>query len=53
MEGRDFVVPDNVKFVAKEVFMHRILLKPDIWATGSTVKEVVETVVRNVPVPKG
>lgn len=52
MEGRDYVVPDDVKFVAKEVFMHRILLKPDLWATGSTVQEVVETVIRNVPVPK-
>jgi len=52
VEGRDYVVPDDVKFIAREVFMHRILLKPDLWATGSTLKEVVESVIRNVPVPK-
>jgi MoxR-like ATPase len=52
LEGRDYVVPDDVKFIAREVFMHRILLKPDLWATGSTLKEVVEAVIRNVPVPK-
>jgi len=51
-EGRNYVVPDDVKFVAKEVLIHRILLKPDLWATGSTVQEVVESVIRNVPVPK-
>jgi len=52
LEGRDYVVPDDVKFIAREVFMHRILLKPDLWATGRTLKEVVESVIRNVPVPK-
>ena len=52
VEGRDYVVPDDVKFIAREVFIHRILLKPDLWATGSTLKEVVESVIRNVPVPK-
>jgi len=52
LEGRDYVVPDDVKFIGREVFTHRILLKPDLWATGSTLKEVVESVIRNVPVPK-
>jgi len=52
MEGRDYVVPDDVKLIAREVFMHRILLKPDLWATGSTLGEVVEAIIRKVPVPK-
>ena len=52
VEGRDYVLPDDVKFIAREVFMHRMLLKLDLWATGSTLKEVVEAVIRNVPVPK-
>lgn len=52
LEGRGYVIPDDVKFIAREVFMHRILLKPDLWATGSTLNEVVESVIRNVPVPK-
>ena len=52
IEGRDFVIPDDVKFIVREVFIHRLLLKPDMWAMGTMVKEVVESVVRSVPVPK-
>ena len=52
IEGRDFVIPDDVKFIVREVFIHRLLLKPDMWAMGTAVKEVVESIVRSVPVPK-
>jgi MoxR-like ATPase len=52
MENRDFVIPDDVKFLAPEVFGHRLILKPDLWARGMAVKEVVESIINNVPVPK-
>lgn len=52
MEGRDYVIPDDVKFIAKEVLIHRLLLKPDQWAIGMTVRNVVESIVGKVPVPK-
>jgi MoxR-like ATPase len=52
MEGRGYVIPDDVKFIAREVMIHRLLLKPDRWAIGMTVKSVVESIVNNVPVPK-
>jgi MoxR-like ATPase len=52
MEGRGYVIPDDVKFIAREVMTHRLLLKPDRWAIGMTVKSVVENIVNNVPVPK-
>jgi len=52
MEGRDYVIPDDVKFIAREVLIHRLLLKPDQWAIGMTVRNVVESIVGKVPVPK-
>ncbi len=52
MEGRDYVIPDDVKFTAREVLIHRLMLKPDMWAIGMTVKTVVESIVGSVPVPK-
>ena len=52
MEGRDFVVPDDVKFVVRDVLVHRLMLKPDMWAMRLEVRDVVETIVRSVPVPK-
>jgi MoxR-like ATPase len=52
MEGRGYVIPDDVKFIAREVIIHRLLLKPDLWARGTRVEEVVETVIQSVRVPK-
>jgi MoxR-like ATPase len=52
MENRDFVIPDDVKFLAPEVFVHRLILKPDLWARGMAVQEVVENIINNVPVPR-
>lgn len=52
MEGRDYVIPDDVKFIVREVLIHRLLLKPDKWAIGVSVKGAVERIVGNVPVPK-
>lgn len=52
MEGRNYVIPDDVKFVAKEVLIHRLLLKPDQWAIGQSVKSIVENIILRVPVPK-
>ena len=52
MEGRDYVIPDDVKFIVREVLIHRLLLKPDMWAVGIAVKNVVESIVNSIPVPK-
>ena len=52
MEGRDYVIPDDVKFTVREVLIHRLLPKPDQWAMGITVQSAVESIVRQVPVPK-
>ncbi len=52
MDDRDYVIPDDIKFIAREVLVHRLLLKPDMWAVGMDIKDVVERIISNVPVPK-
>ena len=52
MAGRGYVVPDDVKEIALEVLAHRVLLKPDLWATEVSSRSVVESVMHSVPVPK-
>jgi len=52
MKGRKYVIPDDVKFLAKEVLGHRLVLKPDMWASGIPVSDVVESILRAVEVPK-
>jgi MoxR-like ATPase len=52
IEGRDYVVPDDVKASALPVLRHRILLKPEADLEGITADQVVEDVQRAVEVPK-
>jgi len=51
-EGRDFVVPDDVKASALSVLRHRIMLKPEADLEGLTTDDVVRETLSGVEVPK-
>ena len=51
MEGRSFVVPDDVKRVVHPVLRHRILLKPEAEIEGVTPDKVIDDVLKKVPTP--
>ena len=50
-EGRDFVLPDDVKAVAAPVLAHRVILAPEARSAGLTAEEVVGEAVGATPVP--
>ena len=52
LEGRDYVVPDDVKGRVRAVLRHRITLAPELEVEGRTVDEVVDTIVSRVVVPE-
>jgi len=52
MRGRDYVVPDDVKFIAKEALSHRLVLKPGPAIKGVEEEEIIEQTLKDVPVPK-
>lgn len=52
-DGRDFVVPDDLKALAPAVLRHRLSLHPEAEMEGATVDEVVRDVVTAAPVPQG
>jgi MoxR-like ATPase len=52
LEGRDYVIPDDVKAVAVPALAHRLILKPDPWVKGVKTTAVVEDILAHVPVPK-
>jgi MoxR-like ATPase len=52
MEGRDFLIPDDVKSAAPAVLRHRILLKPEADLEGLTADRAVAEVLAAVQVPK-
>ncbi|MCK6255336.1 MoxR family ATPase [Fictibacillus sp. WQ 8-8] len=51
MMDRDFVVPDDVKYLAPYVLTHRILLKPEARFEGETPDTVIRDLLNRVPVP--
>ena len=51
IEGRDFVVPDDIKSLFESVMSHRIILKPESKLKGVTEKEVIERAIQRVEVP--
>lgn len=51
MNGRDFVIPEDVKMFAHEVLRHRILLTFEAMADGVTSDEIVDRVLQVVPAP--
>jgi len=50
--GRDYVLPDDVKEFAVPALAHRLILSPELWSKRITAVDVVESILRRVPVPK-
>ena len=50
-EGRDFVNPDDIKAITEPVLAHRMALRPEAQMRGTTIREVLESVLRQIPVP--
>ena len=52
MRGRDFVVPDDVQYVAYHVLNHRIILTPEAEMEGMTPEHIIEEIVQKIEVPR-
>uniref|UniRef100_A0A7C5TJB8 MoxR family ATPase n=1 Tax=Ignisphaera aggregans TaxID=334771 RepID=A0A7C5TJB8_9CREN len=52
MDGRDYVIPDDVKKMFMPVIVHRIKLKEEFELEGVTPENIAEEAFKNVPVPK-
>ncbi len=51
MQGRDFVMPDDVKQFILPVFAHRIILDPSLWGTKKSEVTLTGEIARSVRVP--
>jgi MoxR-like ATPase len=51
LRGRDYVIPEDVKAVARSVLGHRITVKPELWMTQASGHRVVEGVLASVATP--
>jgi MoxR-like ATPase len=51
--GREYVIPDDIKYLAGPVLEHRLVLSPEGVVAGVDISDVVTEVLRGVPVPPG
>jgi MoxR-like ATPase len=52
LEGRDYLIPDDVKQAVGPVLRHRVVLKPEADLEGVTADQVLQDIVRAVEVPR-
>ncbi len=52
INGRDFVTPDDIKYVAYLVLNHRLILAPEREMEGITIKDVVKQIIDTVEIPR-
>ena len=51
LRGRDFVIPDDIKHLARYVIAHRIILDPQSHLRGRSRQAILDEVIASVPVP--
>jgi len=51
-EGREYVIPDDVKALAPAVLRHRLILHPDAEIEGVSADDCVDDILREAKVPK-
>ena len=52
IRGRDYILPDDVKFLAPPIYRHRIILKPEAEIEGLTPDAVIEKLLAGIDVPR-
>jgi MoxR-like ATPase len=52
MRGRDFVTPDDIRFVVYPVISHRVVLTPEREMEGLLVKDVIKEIIEHIEVPR-
>lgn len=51
LDGRDYILPDDVKRFAEAVLSHRLILQPEYWMSKQVTGEVIRDVLGKIPVP--
>ena len=52
VNGRDYVIPDDIKFLAVPILRHRVVLAPGAEIEGLSVDQLVEQILDRTPAPR-
>jgi len=53
LRGRDYVIPDDIKYLAPATLSHRIIIKPEAELRGRSTQKVLEELLNRVPLELG
>jgi MoxR-like ATPase len=51
LQGRDYVLPDDVRLFVVPALAHRLILEPDLWMKQHAADEILAAIVASLPVP--
>ncbi len=51
LQGRAYILPDDIKWFAVPVLSHRMIMQPEYWMGRRVAEEVIADVLNKVPVP--
>ncbi len=51
LRGREYVLPDDIKFMAPHVLLHRLIVSPQAQLRGRETEDLLQDVIAQVPVP--
>jgi MoxR-like ATPase len=52
LDGRDFVIPDDVKHLAPALLRHRVILAPAAEINGRRVEDIVSSIIDTIEAPR-
>ncbi|MFN0207969.1 MAG: AAA family ATPase [Planctomycetota bacterium] len=52
LQGRDFVIPDDVKFLAKALLAHRVVVSPGVELEGSSAEQIIDRIIEESEAPR-
>lgn len=51
--GRDYVIPDDIKFLAEPTLAHRLIISPAARMKNVDARQVIQNILNAIPVPAG
>ena len=52
IQGRDFVIPEDIVAVVQPVLVHRVTLTPEKELEGVQSRQIIDEIVRTVAIPR-
>jgi MoxR-like ATPase len=51
LEGRAYVIPDDIKQYYQPALVHRVILVPEFWMKQRAVEDILDSLQQNIPIP--